>query len=116
MLNINGINFADTIMVLYKLKEKRNHKTLQETYRYLESEDIDTILDVLVTSYNVANNTQLDDIAFGEVLGSHNIGFVKLAFNYRQVIETMLYSGADDNDKEQLKNLTMNLKKTTKKK
>ena len=50
MKTINNINFDTTIRVLFKIKEKKGHKTLQETYKYLNDPnmEIDNVLDIVL--------------------------------------------------------------------
>ena len=112
MVYINEIEFCDTIKVLFKLKEKKGHRTLQDTLKYLDTDDIEVMLDVLLVSYNAAHpNEQLNDDQLGDLLGEHNIGLGKLGFIYAEIVEKLTMSGMTEEETASLKNTIANLKK-----
>ena len=112
MINVNNIQFSDSLKVLYRIKQKRNHKTLQETLKYLDTEDIEVMLDVILESYNVAHpGEELNDETLGDLLGENNIGLAKLATVYAQIVEKLTFSGMTPEEIASLKNQLANLKK-----
>lgn len=109
---VNDIEFNDSLKVLYRIKQKRNHKTLQETLKYLDTQDIEVMLDVILESYNAAHpGAELDDDGLGDLLAEHGIGLAKIAMIYAQVVEKLTYSGMSDDEVTKLKNQIANLKK-----
>lgn len=112
MINVNNIEFSDSLKVLYRIKQKRNHKTLQDTLKYLDTEDIEVMLDVVLESYNVAHpNAEVNDETMGDILAEHNIGLAKLAMVYAKVVEKLTFSGMTDEEIANLKNQIASLKK-----
>lgn len=112
MTEIKGVKFDDTIAVLFSIKEKKGHKTLDETYKYLDEQQIDSILEVLVISYNLAHEgNEVDDKGFGKILGAAGIGFAKMATVYAQLIEKIMFDGMSDEEVADLKKQRLNLKK-----
>lgn len=111
MIKVKELNFASSIGVLYALKERYNHKTLQETYKMLESTDMDVLMEVLCVAYNKANGTELTVEKFADLLDSRGIGFVLVAEMYQQVIEEIMFSGLSAEEIAERKNQLMGLKK-----
>lgn len=105
MKTINNINFDTSIRVLFKIKEKQGHRTLQETYKYLGNPDmeIDSILDVVLASYNIANKERpLDEEGLQDLFAEHSIGFAKISFIYKDIIEAVMYDGMTDEERKNL--------------
>lgn len=105
MKTINNINFDTTIRVLFKIKEKKGHKTLQETYKYLGNPEmeIDNILDVILISYNIANKDKpLSEDELQELFASNNIGFGKISLIYKEVIEAIMFDGMTEEERKNL--------------
>ena len=112
MLKIKNIEFNDTIAVLYQIKNSKGHKTLNETYKYLSSESLDTMLDVVLISYNLQHkDNPVDEEGLGQVLGENGIGMVKLGLIYTQIVEKLMFDGMSDQEIADLKNKAANLKK-----
>lgn len=106
MKTINNMNFDTTIRVLFKIKEKKGHKTLQETYKFLSDPnlEIDTILDIVLISYNIANKDKpLSENELQELFASNEIGFAKISLIFKEIIESILFDGTTE---EERKNLT----------
>lgn len=115
MKTIMNINFDDTIRVLYKIKEKKGHKTLQETYKYLSDPnlEIDNILDVVLISYNIAHkDSPLSEEELQDLFAENKIGFAKISFIYKEIIESIMFDGLSD---EERKNLETQAEKMLKK-
>ncbi len=93
MVEINNMQFASSIGVLYTLKEARGHKTLQETYSVFENADIDTIVEILRVAYNRQNNSSLNEEQFFSMLEKNKVGFIQLAEIFQQVVEQIMYDG-----------------------
>lgn len=110
MINVNGLNFATNLGVLYDIKEKHGYKTLQETYGLLEKTDVDVLIEVLNISYNRANNCNLDSNSFAVLLDEKEIGFVKLTGIFQRVIEAIMFNGMSEEEIAAQKNLVKNLK------
>lgn len=110
MYNFKGIQFDDTIRVLFSIKEKKGHKTLQETYEYLQQNSIDSMLDVVLISYNVANKSNLDDAAFADILADKGLGFAVLADLYGHLVDSIMLSGMSKEDLENRKKTLLNPK------
>ena len=109
---VNGIEFSDSLGVLYGLKERHNCKTLQETYKVLESSDMDTIVEVLNVSYNKAHKDKpLDQEAFLEELENKSIGFIKLTEIFQKIVEALMFNGLSDEEIQERKNLLKSLQK-----
>lgn len=111
MIEVNGLKLASTIGVLFALKQSHGCKTLQETYKILESTEMDNMFDVLCVAYNKANNTTLSIDEFANKLEESGIGFVKVTETYQKLIEDIMFSGLTPEEIEQRKNQMMNLKK-----
>ena len=99
MINVNELNFATNLGVLYGIKEKHGYKTLQETYGLLEN-----------ISYNRANNCNLDSNSFAILLDEKEIGFVILTGIFQRVIEAIMFNGMSEEEIAAQKNLVKNLK------
>lgn len=111
MLQFENMKFATSIGVLFTLKQTHGHKTLQETYTMLEKTDMDSIFEVLCVSYNVANDTKLNTEEFVALLDTNNVGFLKIIELFKNVVETMMFSGLSEKEIEERKNALTNLKK-----
>lgn len=105
MKTIMNINFDDTIRVLYKIKEKRGHKTLQETYKFLGDPniEIDNILDVILISYNIAHKgNPLDEEGLQDLFAENKIGFAKISLIYKEIIEAIMFDGLSEDERKNL--------------
>lgn len=106
MIQIKGIQFCDSIGVIYSLKELKGHNTLQETYKELEKSDLDTALMVLRISYNkLHKENSLNEEQFIEFLEEHQIGFVLITQVYKQLVEALLFSGMTPEEIENTKKI-----------
>lgn len=113
MKTINNLNFDTSIRVLFKVKEAKGHKTLNETYAYVgNKEDIDAMITVALISYNLANNTQLNEDQFQEILAKEGIGLIKMITIFGEVIEAIMFDGTTD---EERKNIMALVEKQSKK-
>ena len=115
MKTIANINFDDTIRVLYKIKEQKGHKTLQETYKYLGDPnlEIDGILSTISISYNLAHkDAPLDEEGLQELFAERQIGIAKIAFIYKELIESIMFDGTTE---EERKNMMAQAEKMSKK-
>lgn len=114
MKTINKINFDTTIRVLFKIKEKKGHKTLQETYKFLSDPnmEIDNILDVILISYNIANKDKpLSEEELQEMFAENKIGFAKISLIYKEIIEDVMFDGMTEEERKNLMAQTDTLKK-----
>lgn len=111
MKTINGINFADSIGVLYDLKELHGHKTLQETYGQLQKTDVDSVFEILLTSYNRAHAQKISLSEFLMILEEKSVGFMSAVDICKQLIESIMFSGMSAEQVEQQKNLMKKLSK-----
>ncbi len=103
MKEINGLKFDVTLRVLYKIKEAKGHKTLNETYKYVgDQENLDAIIDVMLVSYNIANKTDLNEDQFQELLAEKHIGFLKLGVVYGELLETLLMDGLTEEERKNM--------------
>lgn len=103
MKEIQGLKFDVTLRVLYKVKELKGHKTINETYKYIGDKDnLDAIIDVMLASYNIANGANLSEDQFQEVLAKNHIGFLKLGVVYGELLETLLMDGLTDDERKNL--------------
>lgn len=105
MKTIMNINFDTTIRVLFKIKERKGHKSLQETYRYLSNPEmeIDNILDVILISYNIANKDKpLSDEELQDLFAENKIGFAKISFIYKEIIESVMFDGLSEDERKNL--------------
>lgn len=112
MITFQGVCFSDTLEVLFTLRQSRGCKTIQETYKILENTDLDTILEVLLASYNAAhhgNETTLEGLV--GILAENKIGFVKLTDAYARVVEALMFNGMTPEEIEERKNFLMSLQK-----
>lgn len=103
MKTINNMKFDTSIRVLYTLKEKKGHKTLQETYAYVgDKENLDHMIDVTLTSYNLANGVELDDKKFQDVLAANDIGIIKMISIFGEIVEALLFDGTTDEERKNI--------------
>ena len=110
MITFSNVNFSDTLEVLFALRQSRGCKTIQETYKILERTDIDTMLEVLLVSYNAAHRgAEISQEEFVTVLSDNKIGFVRLTDAYQTVVEALLFSGMTPEEIEERKNFLMSL-------
>ena len=112
MIIFSNVSFSDTLEVLFTLRQSRGCKTIQETYKILEQTDMDTILEVLLASYNAAhhgNEVTLD--ALVKILAENKIGFVKLTDAYAAVVEALMFNGMSPEEIAERKNQLMSLMK-----
>lgn len=93
MVSIKDVEFATSIGVLFKLKNMHNLKTLQETYKLLETGEMDAMIEILRIAYNVQNKTNLDEDQFLEFVGEKNLGFMLLADIFQKVVECLMFDG-----------------------
>lgn len=93
MVQVNEMQFATSIGVLFALKESYGCKTLQETYKIFEASDMDTLLEILKVSYNKQNGTSLTVDEFIEEAGKHHVGFMRLAEIFQEVVEKIMFDG-----------------------
>lgn len=109
---ICGIEFADSLEVLFKLKELKGHKTVQETYRILEGTEIDGMFATLHAAYNCAHkNQELTYDQFIALLASKNLGFLKVSEAYGELVNALMFGGMTEQEVEERKNQIMNLQK-----
>ena len=112
MINFSNVLFSDTLEVLFVLRQSRGCKTVQETYKILENTDMDTMLEVLLASYNAAHReSKLDLDAFVTVLAENQIGFVRLTEAYTKVVEALMFNGLSPEEIEERKNFLLSLQK-----
>lgn len=112
MLRVKDIEFSDTIKVLFRIKQARGHKTVQDTIKYLQTEDMDVMFDVILESYNAAHpGAELNDDQLGDLLAEKGIGIAKIAMMYSEIVEKLTLSGLTDEETENLKKQVENLKK-----
>ena len=109
---INGVEFSDSLGVLYGLKEKHNCKTLQETYKILENSDLDTAIEVLNVSYNKAHRDKpLTQDEFLDFLAEKGVGFIKIIEMFQVIVEALLFNGMSEQEITERKNALKNLRK-----
>lgn len=110
MIELESLKFDDTLNLLYGIKCAKGHKTLNETYESLQQTSIDSILDVLCISYNLANKTSFSTEEFANEMSLKGVGFVKLTNIFTQLIQSLMFSGLskeeEEASKKQLANLT----------
>lgn len=111
MVQLDNLKFSTSFGVLYDLKNAKGHKTINETYKALESDEIDNILEVMCISYNRANKLNISINDFTEILDEHNLGFVKIAEGYAKLVEAIMFNGMSPEEVAERKNFLMNLKK-----
>lgn len=112
MVTFNGVNFSDTLEVLFTLRQSRGCKTIQETYKILENVDMDTMLEVLLASYNAAHRDASVTLeSFVSILAENKIGFVKLTDAYAAVVEALMFNGMSSEEVAERKNALKSLQK-----
>ena len=112
MLQFNNVQFSDTLEVLFTLRQNRGCKTIQETYKVLENTDMDTILEVLLASYNAAHHgTEVTLDEFVKILAENKIGFIKLTDVYTKVVEALMFNGMTPEEIAERKNFLASLQK-----
>lgn len=112
MKTFNTLNFDTSIRVLFKIKELKGHKTLNETYAYVgNKEDVDAMINVARISYNIANHTQLSEEQFQEVLAEKGIGLIKMIKIFGEVIEAIMFDGTTEEERKNIAALVENNKK-----
>ena len=108
MVQIKNMKFSTSIGVLFALKEQKGVKTLQETYKIFEQPDMDVMLDLLKASYMKQNKIETMTIdEFVEKLEEEQIGFIKIASVFQEVIEGVMYSGLSEEEIETKKKLVI---------
>ena len=105
MVQVNGMEFATNIGVLFALKEAKGYKTIQETYKLLENSNIDVMIDVLRVSYNKHNKVNLTIEQFVQELENKGIGFFAIADVFQKVIEALMFDGLSPEEVEAKKKL-----------
>lgn len=109
MKEFNGLKFDTSIRVLYKVKELKGHKTLNETYAYVgNQEDVDAMLTVARVSYNIANNTNLTEDEFQVLLSDNKIGLIKSIQIFGEVVESLMFDGTSEEDRKKVMALAEN--------
>ena len=112
MITFSNVKFSDTLEVLFALRQSHGCTTIQETYKILERTDMDTILEVLLASYNSAHReAEVDMTAFVSILAENKIGFVRLTDAYAKVVEALMFNGMSPEEVEERKNLLLSLQK-----
>lgn len=112
MITFSNVQFSDTLEVLFALRQSRGCKTIQETYKILENTDMDTVLEVLLASYNAAHHgNEVDMDSFVLILAENKIGFVRLTEAYAKVVEALMFNGLSPEEIEERKNVLMSLQK-----
>lgn len=110
MITFSNVAFSDTLEVLFALRQSRGCKTIQETYKILENTDMDTVLEVLLASYNAAHHgAEVTLDAFVTILAENKIGFVKLTDAYQKVVEALMFNGMTPEEIEERKNFLASL-------
>ena len=103
MKEINGMKFDTSIRVLFTVKEKKGHKTLQETYAYVGDKDnMDHMIDILLISYNLANDIELDEKGFQGILANNGIGIIKMITIFGQVVEDLMFDGTSEDERKNI--------------
>lgn len=111
MVTFSGVLFSDTLEVLFTLRQSRGCRTIQETYKILENTDMDTMLEVLLASYNAAHHgSEVSLDAFVSILAENKVGFVKLTDAYAKVVEALMFNGMSPEEIEERKNYLLSLK------
>jgi hypothetical protein len=109
MLESNEMKFADTIGVTYALKDALSCKTVQDVFKKLETSDLDMMLLVLTTAFNVENKACLSPKDFLELLDKKRVGYVKIGMIYRKLIENISFDGLTDEERKELQDQAKNL-------
>lgn len=109
MKTINNMKFDTSIRVLFTIKEKKGHKTLQETYAYVgDKENMDNMVDILLISYNLANDTNLTDKEFQKVLADNGVGIIKMISIFGEVVEDLMFDGTSEEERKKVMALAEN--------
>lgn len=112
MLNVKGLSFSNSLGVLFALRENHGHKTLQETYRMLETTDLDIIYEVLLAAYNDAHlSAPVNEKEFVTVLADHQIGFIRMTEIFQELVEKLMFDGLAPEEVEAKKKFLMSLQK-----
>lgn len=111
MVQLDNLKFSTNFGVLYELKNIKGHKTLNETYKSLETDDVENILCVMRISYNKANKVNLSEDEFVSFLDERNIGFMKLAEYYGKLVEGIMFNGLSEEEIASRKNAIADLMK-----
>lgn len=93
MVQSYGMEFATSIGVMFRMKEAHNLKTLQETYKFFENSDMDTMIEIIAISYNKQNQTALSIDEMLELLEEKGLGFVAITDIFQDIIERLMYDG-----------------------
>ena len=93
MVEVNGLKFATSIGVLYALKEKRGHATLQETYKSVARTDMDNIMEVMCVCLEKGENKHITQDQFVRIIEEVGFGFLRLTKVFAEIIERLLYDG-----------------------
>lgn len=109
MVTYGGLNFATDIGVLLDLRNLRGHKTVQETYKCLESSDLDAMLDTLRLAYNRAYKSSLDENEFATLLADNKFGLMRLTQVYELIVKEMMFNGLTDEEVAERKKVLMDL-------
>lgn len=108
---ISNIKFSDTLEVLFALRQHNGCATIQETYKLLERTDLDSILEVLLASYNAAHRgSEVTLETFANILAENQIGFVRLTEIYAKVVEALMFNGLTPEEIEERKNALLSLR------
>ena len=111
MLKVKNIEFADSIGVMYAIKEANNLKTLQDTFTHLQKcNDLDNILEVLRVSYNAQNKTNISFSEFIEIIEKEELGYLCLIDAYQKLLEKLMYAGLTPEEVQAKTNFLKNLK------
>ena len=112
MKTISNMKFDTSIRVLFEIKEKKGHRTLQETYNYLGQKDnMDQMMDVLLISYNLANDTTLDEKGLQKVFAENNVGIIKMISIFGEVVEQLMFDGTTEEERKKVMALAENQNK-----
>lgn len=111
MVQLDNLNFSTSLGVLFELKNIKGHKTINETYKSLETDDLGNILEIMSIAYNKANKTNYTVDEFTEILDSKNFGFIKIAEGYAKIVEAIMFNGLSPEEVAERKNALTNLKK-----
>lgn len=109
MKTINNMKFDTSIRVLFEIKEQKGHKTLQETYTYVGDKDnLDNMPEILLISYNLANDTVLTPKEFQKVLAENNVGIIKMISIFGEVVEDLMFDGTTEEERKKVMALAEN--------
>lgn len=111
MVQLDNLKFSTSFGVLYEIKNIKGHSTINETYKALQTDDIDNITLVIRIAYNKANKVNLSEDAFLEFLDENSIGFVKLTDIYAKIVEGIMFNGLSEAEIVARKNAMANLMK-----